>query len=252
MEQRIPLQIVMYKIWFINIKQEGFMIKGIVFDLDGTIIDSMSVWYKVDRTFLYENGIVDVPSDASEKIRKMTINEAANFFINEFRLDLTPEYIIARIEELVRKEYEENIQLKPHVIELLDLLDKCEIPYCIATATYRGLAEAVLTRCGIIDRFSFIATDAEYPCGKTAPDIFFGCAERLGCSSDEVLVIEDSLHCIKTAAEAGFMTVGIYDEMSAHQRSEIESVADHYIMDLNEIADILYPQLVHDLDRKYV
>ena len=215
------------------------MIKGVIFDLDGTLIDSMKIWTKIDRKLLRENGVENIPPDISDRVRKMTIEESAQYFIDEFRLKCTNEYIIKRIEELVRIEYEENIPLKPYAAEFLDYLDEKKIPYGVATATYKGLAEAVLKRCGIWEQMRFLLTEVEYPLGKNFPDIFLGGAERLGLEPEEVLVVEDSLHCIETAAKAGFITAGVYDEVSWNEQSLIADTADYYVRSLKEL-EILF------------
>lgn len=142
------------------------MIKGIIFDLDGTLIDSMKIWTKIDRRLLRENGVENIPPDISDRVRKMTIEESAQYFIDEFRLECTIEYIIKRIEELVRTEYEENIPLKPYAKEILDFLDEKGVPYGVATATYKGLAEAVLKRCGIRERIPISADGDRISSGK--------------------------------------------------------------------------------------
>jgi len=144
----------------------------------------------------------------------MSVDESSEYFITEFGLSCTKDYVIKRIEELVRREYEERIALKEGVPELLDFLDEKGIPYGITTATYRSLAEAVLKRHGIYERFEFLLTDAEYPKGKKSPEIFLGAAEKLGLSPAETAVAEDSLHCIETALFAGFYAVGILDKYS--------------------------------------
>ncbi len=90
------------------------MVKGVIFDLDGTLIDSMQVWYDVDRRFLGENGIDDPPEDISDRVKKMTVDQSSELFIREFGLSCSKEYVIRRIEELVRLEYEENIMLTLH------------------------------------------------------------------------------------------------------------------------------------------
>lgn len=215
------------------------MIKGVIFDLDGTLIDSMKIWTKIDRKLLRENGVENIPPDISDRVRKMTIEESAQYFIDEFGFECTSEYIIKRIEELVRIEYEENIPLKPYAAEFLDYLDEKKIPYGVATATYKGLAEAVMKRCGIWERMRFLLTEVEYPLGKNFPDIFLGGAERLGLESEEVLVVEDSLHCIETAAKAGFITAGVYDEVSWNEQSLIADTADYYVRSLKEL-EILF------------
>lgn len=215
------------------------MIRGVIFDLDGTLIDSMMIWSRIDRQFLSENGIDDPPADISDKVKKMTVEESSQYFIDQFGLSCTKEYIISRIEELVRIEYEEKIPLKPYAAEILDFLDEQGIPYGVATATYKTLAEKVLRRCGIYHRMKFLLTDQEFPLGKKFPDIFLSAAERLGTSPEETLVAEDSLHCIKTSARAGFLTVGVHDELSLCDKDEIVKTADHYIYSLEEMKNII-------------
>lgn len=215
------------------------MIRYIIFDLDGTLIDSMDVWYKVDREFLIENGIKNPPREFSEKLKQLTIDKSSELFISEFGLDLTKEYVIRRIEELVRIEYEERIELKPRVTDLLDFLDEKGIRYCVATATYKSLASAVLRRCGIADRFDFILTDEEYPKGKKFPDIFFGACERFGSIPAETLVAEDALHSIETAKKAGFPVAGVYDKSAESESGLIKSLADYYFNSVYEIKELI-------------
>lgn len=215
------------------------MIKSIIFDLDGTLIDSMHIWYDIDRRFLIENGIENPPSEISERLKKLTIYESSELLIKEFNLACTKEYIVRRIEELVRIEYEEKIPLKPYVRELLDFLDRSGIPYAVATATYKSLAEAVLKRCGISDRFRFILTNIDYPRGKNFPDIFLGAAEKLGTLPVETLVAEDSLHCIETAGRAGFITCAVYDESSEKDRNLLKEKADYYFNSIYDIKDLI-------------
>ncbi len=214
------------------------MIKSVIFDLDGTLLDSMTVWSSIDREFLIENGISDPPPEVSDVVKKMTVDESSQYFIDRFGLSCTKEYVIWRIEDMVRQRYEEQIPLKPHAVEVLDFLDKSGIPYGIATATYKGLAEAALKRCGVYDRFRFLLTDVEYPSGKNFPDIFIGGAERLGTSPSETLVIEDSLHCIETARSAGFPVCGVYDSVAEADSERIKELSDFYVKSLDEIINI--------------
>ncbi|MBQ3915441.1 MAG: HAD family hydrolase, partial [Ruminococcus sp.] len=155
--------------------------------------------------------------------------------INEFHLSLSKPQVISRIEEMVREEYEQHIPLKPYAAEMAQYLSENGIPCGVATATYKNLAQAVLRRCGIDGLFRFILTDAEYPMGKRFPDIFLGGAEVLGSAPGETLVIEDSLHCIETAAAAGFLTAGVYDDASAGDAEAIRRLADYYFNDLSDL-----------------
>lgn len=211
------------------------MIKGIIFDLDGTLLDSMGMWFDIDRRFLMECGVEDPPESISWKVKQMTIETAAEYLVREFGLGMTPEQVIRRIGELVREEYLHNIPLKKGAAELLRFLDEKGIPYGVATATYKELAEAALKRCGVYDRLRFLLTDREYPNGKGFPDIFLGAAELLGAEPAEVLVAEDSIHCVETANNAGFVTAAVYDEASAKEWDKMKAAATYSFTELGEI-----------------
>ncbi len=214
-------------------------IKGIIFDLDGTLIDSMGIWYDTDRKFLKEHGVNNPPEDISERVKKLTVDKSAELFIKEFSLDCTVEYIIERIEEIVRNEYMFNIPLKSGVAETLEFLDTKKIPYGVATVTYKNLAESVLKRLKIYDCMKFLMTSAEFPKGKKSPDIYLKCAEIMKLPSENILVIEDSLHCIETAKNAGFITAGVYDKLSEKDIEKISSISDYYFYTLSELTDII-------------
>lgn len=214
------------------------MIKGVIFDLDGTLFDSMTVWSSIDREFLIESGVTEPPPGISDIVKKMTVEESSQYFIDSFGLSCTKEYVAQRIREMVRQRYEEQIPLKPYAHELLDLLDSRGIPYGIATATYKSLAQAALRRCGVYERFRFLLTDEEYPNGKSFPDIFLGAACLLSCEPQETLVIEDSLHCIETARAAGFITAGVYDPVAEPDKERIMELSDFYAQALDGIIDI--------------
>lgn len=214
------------------------MIKGVIFDLDGTLIDSMNVWYDTDRKFLQENGVDNPPDDISDRVKKLTIDKAAELFIREFGLKCTVSYIIERIEEIVRNEYFCNIPLKSGVSEVMDFLDSRNVPYGVATVTYRSLAVAALKRLEIYDRLQFLLTSAEFPHGKKNPDMYLKCAEIMGLIPENVLIVEDSLHCIETAKAAGFITAGVYDGLSAGDCAEIKSISDYYFDTIYRLTDI--------------
>lgn len=214
------------------------MIRGVIFDLDGTLLDSMTMWSSIDREFLIESGVTDPPPGVSDIVKKMTVEESSQYFIDSFGLSCTKEYVARRIREMVKERYEEQIPLKPYARELLDFLDSRGIPYGIATATYKSLAEAALKRCGVYDRFRFLLSDEEYPAGKSFPDIFLGASRLLGCSPQETLVIEDSLHCIETARAAGFMTAGVCDPVAEPDKERIIELSDFYAQALDGIIDI--------------
>ncbi len=194
-------------------------IKGVILDLDGTLLDSMSLWNEIDLRFLTENGIA-MPEGFSEIVCKMSITEWAAYFIKRFSMPVTPEYVIRRIEEMAEEAYRETIPMKPFVPEFLDFWESRGIPFGIATANYRNSALAALKRLGLDSRMRFVLSGEDVPEGKTRPDIFLKAASLLGSRPPETLVVEDSLHCVETAAAAGFLTAGVHDAVNSPESWE--------------------------------
>ena len=213
-------------------------IKGIIFDLDGTLLDSMSVWENVDKMFLEENGIVP-PKGISDIVKKMTIQDSAAYFKTRFGLKLSCEYIINRIEEIVSEQYKCIIPLKEGASKTVTLLRQKGYKMCVATATYNSLANSALKRLGLYNNFDFIITCSDAGAGKDKPDIFIQAAKKMKCSPFETAVIEDSLHCIETAVNAGFFTIGVYDKINEPDWKEICLKSDVTVKNISEITDIL-------------
>lgn len=212
------------------------MISGVIFDMDGTLIDSVQCWQNADRNFLMENGITP-PPDITETVKKLSIPEAAQLF-SDLGVNQPQEAIIKRIEELVYEEYACSIPLKEYVNETLDILDELNISYCAATANYRSLTDIILKRFGIYERFRFIFTSEESGIKKDNPVFFETVRGLLGTQAVKTAVLDDSLHCIKAAKKSGFYTVGVYDKASSDW-NEITKYADLTIKNLREFTEHL-------------
>lgn len=183
------------------------MIKGIIFDIDGTLADSMGVWAESDRILLSRRGIT-YTEEVSFALKSMHFLSAVDYLRSIYGLSESTEEIAAEITDIVREKYFHDVRLMPFVPQLMEYCGKKGIKMCAATSNSRELAEGVLRNNGILHRLEFIITSDEAGSGKECPDIFFMCAERLGLEPKEIAVAEDSPHAARTAFENGFFTIG--------------------------------------------
>lgn len=210
-------------------------IKGAIIDLDGTILDSAWVWDKVDEEFLGARGF-EVPKHYVETISPMGAEKAAIYTKEEFGLhDETIEDIVAEWFEMAKHEYRDDIICKPFAKEYIKFLYDNNIRLSVATSSDRELFIPTLEREGILGYFSEIVTVDDVPAGKHSPDIYYECARRMGVSPSECAVFEDILTAVKSAKEGGFITVGVMDGKSVHNREKIEEIADLYIERFKEL-----------------
>ena len=206
----------------------------VIFDLDGTLLDSTGMWRQVDGRLMAHYG-KEVPPDLSETVQRMSIEEFSQFFVEEFDLPVTPEQIAQQVADMVAEEYREKLQLKPHVPEILDWLDQQDIPYGVATATYGELAEAALRRLHVWERLRFLLTEQDAGTPKTQPKIFQLAAQELHLGRRQIAVVEDSLHALEGAKNGGFFTIGIADPENAPVWKEICATATVHIHDILEM-----------------
>ena len=207
-------------------------IRGAVFDMDGTLTDSMQVWSTIGSDFIKSLGKVPA-DDVDRRFTTMSSYEAVEFMQREYDIPGSREEIAEAINRIVEKSYLEKVPLKPGVLDFLRYLDKKGIPMCVATATDEYLAEASLTRLGIRHYFKGILTSRSVGVGKTEPKIFLESARLLGTEPSETAVFEDSVVAIKTAKNAGFITAAVMDESFAYARDEIKEISDMWQEDLS-------------------
>lgn len=216
-------------------KNGGNMKNYAIFDLDGTLLDSMFVWRDAGALFLQEKG-VKAPDDLYEQLKAMSLKQAAYYLNNRFNLSLSTSEILEGIKGVIEIQYVEEVQLKPFVREYLQRLKACHTRMCIVTASEFAHAEAALKRLEVWDCFDFILTCSDVGYGKDNPITFQIAAEKWGVTPQEVYVFEDALHAIKTAKAAGFFTVAVYDESAMDDMEEMKRIADLYIHNFNELS----------------
>lgn len=209
-------------------------IKAAIFDLDGTLVDSMWMWKAIDIEYLGRYGY-DCPDDLEREIEGKSFTETAAYFKERFRL---PDDI-ARIKEdwtqMSIDKYRHEVPLKTGAREFLQYLEEQGIKTGIATSNGRDMVEAVLESLNIDRCFQIVTTACEVAAGKPAPDIYLRVAEQLGMSPSECLVFEDIPAGILAGKRAGMPVCAVEDNFSLNLEQEKRTMADYYIKDYNEL-----------------
>lgn len=209
-------------------------LEACIFDLDGTLLDSMNIWQEVDRKYLASYGI-EFDEKFSEEIKRLTFNESAKYFIEKFKIPRSEEEIMEDWNQMVEVEYRDNVQLKPGVKEFLSYLASRNIKMCIATACNKTHALMALERLEILPYFTFVRTCKEVGKNKEHPDIFLRCSEELDVKVENTMIFEDLLMALEIAKKEGFRTCGIHDVLSSHESDDIAKICDLFIYDFHEL-----------------
>ena len=199
-------------------------INGAIFDLDGTILDSMEMWLNAGELFLNSLGI-KAKKNLGAALLQMNVEEGAFFIQKEYKLNLSVKEIIEGTASVVKKTYTEKIQPKPGVQKLLELLSKNKIPCVILTGSDRQMFEDCLKKHKLDGFFKEILTCSGLKMSKSNPGIYSVAAKNFNSKAENVLVFEDAPDAIKSAKKAGFYTIGIYDSCT-HSNSDICSAKE--------------------------
>lgn len=208
--------------------------KGAIFDLDGTIIDSMNVWEEIDRKFLEKRNI-QIPKDYIEKINSMSFEEVAKYTIKRFKLNESVDSLIKEWNDMAIYEYSNNIKLKPNVKKYLKKLKEKNIKIGLATSSPKQLYEVVLKNNKIYDYFDTFTSVDDVKRDKNYPDIYLYTAKKLGLNPNECVVFEDILIAINTLKEANFKAIGVYDKSSHKDLDKVKEKCDKFIYDFEEL-----------------
>lgn len=208
---------------------------NVIFDLDGTLIDSMGVWQQVDYEFLSKRGIA-VPSDLFQDVEGgNSIVEIAHYFKRKFGITDAPEAIIEEWVGMVREHYRADVKLKPGAADFIKLLHDSGIPMGVGTSNTRELAEIVLEANGVLPYFSSIVAGCSDIKGKPFPDIFLRVASSLNATPQQCLVLEDVLVGVQAAHAAGMQVWAVHEKCSAWEADAIRAEADFYAQGYSEI-----------------
>ena len=211
-------------------------IRGAIFDVDGTLLDSMFIWDTIGEAYLRSIGY-QPKENLNETFKNMSLRQAARYYQTEYGVTQSIDEIMDGVNAMLERYYRFEVPLKPGVAELLERLRQDGVRLCIATATDRHLVEAGLDRCGVLSCFGEIFTCNEVGHGKDEPDIFEAALRFLGTRREETLVFDDALYAVRTAKEAGFPVAAVYD---SHERSqaEVRARSDLYLEDLTQLVEL--------------
>ena len=202
-----------------------------IFDMDGTLIDSMEFWKNLALEYLSSKGIKQVSEDLLQKIKPMTMSESAALFREVFGLSGDVE---AEMNAMMDEHYRNDIPLKNGVRAYLDMLHRKGVRMCVASATAEQLMESCLSRLEIRDYFAFLLSCETVGAGKTSPLVYHEAAKRLQANPNEIAVYEDALYAVKTAKNAGYYVIGVYDESAAKNWEAVTKIADEVIVNWEE------------------
>lgn len=215
-------------------ESEKQTIKAVLFDLDGTLVNSMWMWESIDIEFLSRFGYTP-PKGMQKEIEGMGFTETAIYFKNRFELPLTLEEIKACWIQMSIDKYRHEVPLKPGALEFLIYCKEQNIPTGIATSNGRDMVDAVIEALRIGEYFNEIITSCEVAAGKPAPDIYLEAAARLGVNPANCLVFEDIPAGILAAKRAGMRVIAVEDDYSKEMKEEKKSLADGMICDFREL-----------------
>lgn len=217
-------------------------IQAVIFDLDGTMADSMKVWTDIDIHF-FESRNMEFPPDLQKAIEGMSFTETAAYFIERFQLPETVEELKATWGAQAIDEYRDNVKVKKGVRSFLEYLRASGIKVGIATSNSRSLVDAFLEANGLTDYIDHIVTSCEVCAGKPAPDVYLKAAELLDTKPEHCLVFEDIPMGILAGKNAKMRVCAVEDTYSLGMTEEKKKLADYYICDFDDVLNQNYEVL---------
>ena len=206
-----------------------------IFDLDGTLLDSMGLWEEVDTQFLKKRGIIVTPTDYKKAILAMDFKEAAAYTIARFGLRESADEIMREWREAAVFAYGHTVRLKPYAIEYLKSLRALGAAMAVATSLSADLYAPALHANGISGFFASVVSTSQTKNGKTHPDVYLLAAKTLGAEPSDCIVFEDILAAVRSAKKAGMTVYAMYDSASDSDWPQMVKEADGAFRDFRHV-----------------
>ncbi len=215
--------------------------KGAIFDMDGTLLDSMPVWDRLSERFLNQYN-VKVTLEDYVALEGMTQLQCAQYFINKYpSIPLNAQEFMEGIDKLLITRYETIAKPKEGILELLDAFRKKNVKMAVATLTSRRHAEKALHDRNMLGYFEFMLTAEEVCASKRNPDIYIRSAKKMGFPPSDCIVFEDAPYAGTTAKKAGFLVCGIAEPAYSFDEPELKEASDFFVrQSYEELRGILY------------
>lgn len=212
--------------------------EGVIFDLDGTLVDSMWIWSKIDLDFINERNLSITPEELMGAVAHFSFLETAQYFKDRFNLPETKHEIAQIWLGMAVKEYGENVKLKKGVREFLELLKNKGIKMGVASSNSKDLVLTCLKANYIEEYFNVVVTtDEAGASSKSDPDVYLYAADKMGIKPEKSVVFEDVLHAMKGAKKAGMKVIGIRDIHSGAPETDILNVCELYLNDFTSFTE---------------
>lgn len=210
------------------------MISGAIFDADGTLLDSMWIWNDIGIRYLESLNIIP-EADFSKKLITMSLNQSVEYIKQHYDIKEDSDRMIHDISKLANDFYEYEVKLKPGVLNILMWLYQRNIPITVATSSDKSYLIKAFKRLDVLKYFKKIYTCVDYNTNKNLPYIYIKASEAFKCNKENIYIFEDAYHAAKTAHEAGFKLIGIFDESAKADTPKIKAISDIYLNSFTEL-----------------
>ncbi len=209
--------------------------KGIIFDMDGTLLDSMGHWNRIGEYFLAYHKLPQDP-EFTKKVSQMNVSQLQEYVNERFGFHYDAESFYREYHKIMEPVFMTMVQPKPHAREFLKYLKELGVKTCVATATRHSTAEMALRHLGLMEDIQFMISCSDVGAEKDRPDIYLKSCEMLNLPISDTVVFEDVPLCVKTAKKAGFKVVGVLDRYATREDNAlVQQLSDRCITDYEEL-----------------